>query len=278
MDPVRLTLTVGAVLIGSCVGSFVNVLIFRLPRGRSVVAPRSHCFCCGTELANRDLVPVFSFLFSGRRCRYCGVALTSQYAWVEAVTAVLFGVFCWRYGFSLATLSFCLAGLAMIAAFMTDVHHKIIPLVLNVIIAVAGLGAALIAAVRPTWATGEPTFFPFSVGASLAGAAVGWVLFEAIVRFGRMVYRQEAMGGGDVQLAAAVGTLLGPGRLFWTFVMVSVISGAVIGLLLMATRKVGRRDPIPFGPFLISGALVVLLAPELADLLARCYGLAPLAR
>ncbi|MBI2298634.1 MAG: prepilin peptidase [Armatimonadetes bacterium] len=271
-EPVRLVLTLFAVLAGACVGSFVNVLIFRLPRERSVVWPRSHCFCCGTELASRDLVPVFSYLLGGRCCRYCGVALSSQYAWVEAATALVFGAIVYRWGASLASAAYCVAGAALLAGFMTDVRHKIIPLPLTVTVAAAGVAAAVLGWLWPSLAGTGPPRFPPTPAAALGGAALGWVVFESIVRVGRLVYGQEAMGGGDVQLAGALGFLLGPGRRFWTFFMVAVIVGAMVALALLLVRRMGRREAIAFGPFLVVGALAMMLWPELADLLAHQYG------
>lgn len=275
-DPLRMVLTISAGLLGLCVGSFVNVLIFRLPRGRSVVAPRSHCFCCGTELAARDLIPVLSYLLSGRRCRYCGVALSSQYAWVEAICGLLYAALVWRWGPGLSTVVMLIAVAALVAAFGTDVRQKIIPSELNAAILIAGLGGSLLAAgirrLSPDAAALiGPAYLP-TPGASLAGVIVGYLVFETIVRVGRRLFGQEAMGGGDVLLAAALGSLLGPWRRFGAFFLIGIVSGAVVGVLLIATGRLSRRDPMPFGPFLVLAALAIFLFPTLADLVAAMYG------
>jgi leader peptidase (prepilin peptidase)/N-methyltransferase len=273
MTPAQVAvLTVFGTLAGASVGSFVNVLIYRLPRERSAVAPRSHCFCCGTELSGRDLVPIFSYLLGGRRCRYCGVALSGQYVWVEAVTAVLFGLFVWRFGVGLATLAYLVATAVMLAAFVTDLRYKIIPTQLNTVLAVTAFGCSLLSS-RIDGAAGVgklPT-----PGMALLGALVGYGVFELIVRFGRRLFGQEAMGGGDVLLAAAIGTLLGPGRLFWTFFLFSIMGGALVGVALLATRRLGRRDAMAFGPYMVVAAVLVLLWPELSDTVAGWYGLGP---
>ncbi len=276
-DPLRMVLTISAGLLGLCVGSFVNVLIFRLPRGRSVVAPRSHCFCCGTELAARDLIPVLSYLLSGRRCRYCGVALSSQYAWVEAICGGLYAALVWRWGPGLSTVVMLIATAALVAAFGTDVRQKIIPSELNAAVLIAGLGGSLLAAgirrLSPDTAATfiGPAYLP-APGASLAGIVVGYVVFEAIVRVGRRLFGQEAMGGGDVLLAAALGSILGPWRRFGAFFLIGIVSGAVVGVLLIATGRLSRRDPMPFGPFLVLAALLIFLFPHLSDLVAAMYG------
>ncbi|NUP98271.1 MAG: prepilin peptidase [Armatimonadetes bacterium] len=276
-EAVRAVWTIGALLLGLCVGSFVNVLIFRLPRGRSVVAPRSHCFCCGTELAARDLIPVLSYLLAGRRCRYCGVALSAQYVWVEALCGLLYAGIAWRWGLTLPTFVYFVAAAAMLAGFGTDVRHKIIPSELNAAVFFAGLAGSLGgAAVRRLAPLDAPLLLgdaPLPTpGAALLGAVVGYLVFETIVRVGRRIFGQEAMGGGDVLLAAAVGTLLGPGRRFGAFFLLGILGGALVGVLLMLTGKLSRREPMPFGPFLIVAALVTLLWPQLGDAVARLYG------
>ena len=268
LSPEGVVLALFALCTGACVGSFVNVLIYRLPREKSVVSPGSHCFCCGTPLRARDLVPVFSYLLSGGRCRYCGVALSGQYALVEAACALLFAALAVRWGATLTLLVYAVAAAAMMAAFGTDVRGKIIPTVLNQVIFAAGvLGAALAALLPADLRPGLPT-----VGYSLLGAVVGFVLFEAIVRLGRWWFGQEAMGGGDVLLVAAVGALLGPGAAFWTFFLVSLFTALAVCAPLLLLSRVGRRQAVPFGPFLVAGALTVMLWPELPHALARLEG------
>lgn len=278
--PLTIVWIAAAGLLGLNVGSFVNVLIFRLPRNRSVVWPGSHCFHCGTELTPRDLVPVLSYLLSGGRCRYCGVFLSSQYAWVEFACGLLYAGLAWRWSGSLGAVIMMLATAAMLGAFGTDVRHKIIPTSLNTTVFVAGLGGSLIAALlrstAPDTAAGiiGPWGLP-SPGMSLLGAVVGYAIFEAIVRGGRWIFQQEAMGGGDVLLAGAVGALFGPGRWFATFFLVGIVSGAVLGVALMLTGRLSRREPIPFGPFLIGAAIFVMLFPALTDTVAGWYGFSP---
>lgn len=268
MPALTLVLLVFATAAGACVGSFVNVLIYRLPRERSIASPGSHCFCCGTPLVARDLVPVFSFLVADRRCRYCGVALSGQYAWVEAICAVLYALIYLRWGETLTTLVYFVAAAAMLAATGTDLRFKLIPNALNQTILVAGLLGAAVGGWLPSELRPQlPTF-----GLAVLGSVVGWLWFEAIVRLGRWALGQEAMGGGDVLLAGAVGALLGPSWLFAVFFFISVLSGAVLGGGLMLVGLVKRREPIPFGPFMVLGALVVMLWPQVAEALARLEG------
>lgn len=276
-EPLRVVWVVAAGLVGLCVGSFVNVLIFRLPRGRSVVWPGSHCFCCGTELTPRDLVPVLSYLVSGRRCRYCGVVLSSQYAWVEFACGLLYAGLAWRWSCSLGAVVMMVAAAAMLAAFGTDLRYKIIPSSLNAAVFAAGFGGSVAAAlVQWGWPASAsavigPMGLPRPIG-SLIGAVVGYLVFEAIVRLGRWMFKQEAMGGGDVLLAAAVGALFGPGRQFGAFFLLGIFGGALIGGTLRLTGRLSSREPMAFGPFLIGAALVVMLWPAIADQVAAWYG------
>lgn len=257
---------------GLVAGSFVNVLIYRLPRDRPVVTPRSHCFACGRALANVDLIPLVSYLRAGRCCRYCGAALSGQYLWVEAACGLLYAVLMARFGLGLGSIVLAACGTAMLAALVIDLRHRVIPGVLPAAIALFGLAGSLLSWLLPELA-GRAELPP--PGWSLAGLALGYLVFEGIVRLGRWIFGQEAMGGGDVLLAAAVGTLTGPGRGFLAFVLISILAGAAYGLGLMLTGRFQRRMAMPFGPFLIAGALTVLLAPPVVERIARWYGMAP---
>jgi leader peptidase (prepilin peptidase)/N-methyltransferase len=268
MDPLRLVVAAAALGVGACVGSFVNVLIWRLPRERSVVLPGSHCFCCGTPLAARDLVPVFSYLLGGRRCRYCGVPLGAQYAVVEALCALLYAALAWRWGPSATFVAYAVACAAMLAAFGTDLWFKIIPNALNQTLLLTGLLGAV---ARGWWPTPREAGLP-TLGQAVLGAAVGWLVFETVVRLGRWWFGQEAMGGGDVLLAGGIGALLGPGRWFGAFFLLSILTGALVGGGLLLTGRLKRREPMPFGPFMVLGALAVMLWPELGGWVAGLYG------
>ncbi|MCC7494223.1 MAG: prepilin peptidase [Fimbriimonadaceae bacterium] len=283
IDPVQVMAASGAALFGLSAGSFANVLVYRLPRERSIIYPRSHCFHCGTELSHSDLLPLLGYLRCGGQCRYCGAALSPQYLWVEVACGLLFAAFVWRWEVSLATVAQLVAVVALLAALVTDLKHKIIPTQLNALVFWAGLVASCLASALRTalppdtasWWIGDgwvPT-----PGQALAGAVLGYLVFELIVRVGRRVFGQEAMGGGDVLLAAAVGTFLGPGSRFGAFFLIGILSGAVVGVVLIASGRLGRRDPMPFGPYLILGALTVMLFPEVAGWVAHLYGFTPAA-
>jgi len=120
-----------AFLLGTLVGSFVNVLIYRLPEGESVVAPPSRCPKCGHQLSALDLVPMFSFLLAGRRCRYCKAPVSWQYFWIELLTGLVFMAVAWRFGIGMNGILLCALLAAWIAALVIDLRHFIIPDELN---------------------------------------------------------------------------------------------------------------------------------------------------
>lgn len=222
---------------GTVVGSFLNVLIYRLPRGLSIVKPRSHCPNCGTELRARDLVPLLSFLWQRGKCRYCGVRISWRYFWVELATGLLFlGVY-WRYGWSWDTLFYLLFVAALIAAFFIDLEHFLIPDGINLFLFALGIlrNVVLIAQGDPqAWTVVAGWRLPYA----LVGAVVCTMIFVTIALMGRVMFRKDALGFGDVKLARAIGTLM-PLNLALLAFAGAVALGAVVGgvLVLLTARK-----------------------------------------
>jgi len=259
-------------ILGTVVGSFVNVCIYRLPRGESVVNPPSHCPQCGHRLAALDLVPLLSFLALGRKCRYCGARIGWRYFIVEGITGCAFlaawltSQDVWSGGApAVAHLGAKLVFAAvLIAVFFIDLEHMIIPdeLALTGI----GVGVALDVANlllwhRPLWALHVPSSpWALSVPRSVAGIAVGVLFFLAVEGLSLLIFRKEGMGGGDLKLGAAIGALLGPGLALLSFGL-AVVAGAVVGSGLILARVRKRQEYIPFGPFLALAGLAVMLFP-----------------
>jgi leader peptidase (prepilin peptidase)/N-methyltransferase len=225
---------------GTVVGSFLNVLIYRLPRGLSIVKPRSHCPNCKTELRARDLVPLLSFLWQRGKCRYCGARISWRYFWVELTTGLLFWGIYWRYGWSWDTLFYVFFAAALIAAFFIDLEHFLIPDGLNVFMLALGIArnAVLIAEDNPqAWVTAGGWKLPYA----LVGAVLCTLLFATIAVMGRVMFRKDAMGFGDVKLARAIGTLM-PLKLALLAFAGAVALGAIVGgLLVLFTLK--RQSP-----------------------------------
>lgn len=227
-------------LLGLSLGSFLNVVIHRLPRGESTAFPPSRCPGCGRRLGARELIPVVSFLVQGGRCRGCGQPISWRYPVVELLGGVLLlGVYARYRDLALVVFYGLFAGILLAATFI-DLAHRIIP---NRLLA-AGLagGVALFAWARPMpiWAA--------AAGLLLAGAVM---LILAVVSRG-------GMGGGDVKLAAVAGFFLGPGPAMLALFLAFVAGGAA-GLVLLLTKMKGRKDFIPFGPYIALGAVAALL-------------------
>jgi leader peptidase (prepilin peptidase)/N-methyltransferase len=238
-------------VVGLCVGSFLNVAIWRLPRGASVVRPPSQCPTCSTPLRRRDLVPVASWLALRGRCGACGAAISARYPVVELTTAVLFVTIGLRFGLSWPLPAYLTFGAVAVVLAGIDIDTLTLPrrIVYGAAVAGAGLlGAAAVAAGQPS---------------RLIDAAVGAVAAVAFLLALHLI-SPRAMGFGDVRFAGLIGLHLGwlglvdvPTGLFLGFAF-----GAVTGVAWLAVRRQDWRMRIPFGPFLAAGALVTVVWGE----------------
>jgi leader peptidase (prepilin peptidase)/N-methyltransferase len=233
---------------GLVIGSFLNVVIWRLPRRESLVAPGSHCPGCEAPISPRDNVPLVSWLMLRGRCRHCGEPISSRYPFVELLTAVLFAAVGARFHDSWALPAFLLLTAALIAISAIDLEHFIIP---NRIVYPVGIASVILLAGA---AALEHSWSPF--GRALLGA-IGAFLFFFVLH----IVAPRGMGFGDVRLSAVLGLFLGwlGGMYVFGGLFLGFFLGAVIGVVLIAVGKHGRRQHIPFGPFLAGGALLSVL-------------------
>lgn len=253
-----------ACIYGAVVGSFLNVLIWRLPKDESIIRPGSHCPNCNTLLRAWDLVPIFSFLAQRCKCRYCGAPVSWRYFTVELITAVYFAVLYFVYGYDLLTfVAFALFGASLIAVFFIDLDHWIIPDQLSIFGILVGIGheAIGLALRREGY---EPYRLPFPGLAnglpmlqSVIGMLVSGAIFLAIAVLSYYVFKKEGLGGGDVKLAAAIGANLALGHALLSFFL-AVALGSIIGVGLIAIGRKTRKDYVPFGPMLVAGAFVAI--------------------
>jgi len=229
---------------GLCVGSFLNVVIARLPAGRSIAHPASACPHCGTPIAWYDNLPVLSYLSLGARCRTCRTPISWRYPLVEIMGAVLFALAYLRFGPSLRLAAALVLVSTLIAITGIDLDHQIIPDVLSL----PGVALGFIA-----------SFGPGGIGwkESALGVLVGGGVFVVIIVASSLVLGQPGMGVGDVKLGAMLGAFLG-WQLALMSVLLSVLVGGPLAAGLMATGRKGRKDPVPFGPFLALGGVVSL--------------------
>lgn len=282
-DEVRLILFVWTGLLGLLVGSFLNVCIFRLPRNcMSVVKPRSRCPRCRTLIAWYDNIPVLSWLLLGRKCRHCRVPISARYAGVELLTAALYLVASWRilYGgaatrpdqqAALFVLHAWFLG-ALVASTFIDLEFRILPDEITLPGVVVGLvwSAAFPAVLHATDVPRRPDWNPHlaSLLASGLGAFVGGGAIWAVGVLGKLLFRKEAMGFGDVKFMAMIGAVLGWHGVLLTFLLACLI-GSVYGI---GKRLVtGTMGYVPFGPFLSAGALGMLFGSEWVDRGIRAY-------
>lgn len=234
-------------VLGLAVGSFLNVVIHRVPRRESVVKPRSRCPGCGNEIAPRDNIPVVSWLLLRGRCRHCGAPISIRYPAVELACTVLFVAMGLRFPSSWALPAYLVLAAACLAGSVIDLEHMLLPnrLVYPSTAMAAGL-LTVAAAIDGDWAR---------LGKALLGAvlASGALLLLALLRAG-------AMGGGDVKLALLLGLCLGWLGLGHVALglFLGFLFGSVTGIVLVATKVRGMKQHFPFGPFLAAGTLVAV--------------------
>jgi len=271
-----------ALVLGLVIGSFLNVVIYRLPRGLSLVAPGSHCTDCGAPVRWFDNVPVLAWLWLRGRCRGCGARISWRYPAVELATGLLFAGITWRHGADPMTPVWCAFAAALLACAVIDFDHQIIPDEIS-------LGGGLLALVLvPLLRVAGGDALGSALAYSAGGAALGGGLFWAVgflhARLSTALGRRfehwpgdgaplpepasldywvwfPGVGFGDVKLLAMIGAVLGPLGVLQTILAAS-LAGLALGLAwAVVLRRLGA--PFGFGPALAAGALLVLLAPDL---------------
>ncbi|WP_208615659.1 prepilin peptidase [Gottfriedia luciferensis] len=222
---------------GLVFGSFFNVVGLRVPLGKSIISPRSHCMKCGHTLRPIELIPVFSFTFQKGKCRVCGIHLPKIYLLVEILTGTLFVLAIYEIGFKTELIvALSLISLLMIIV-VSDVTYMIISdriLVIFLILFVF-----------------ERSFIPLYPYWSSVIGAIGAFLFMLLIT----LISKGGMGGGDIKLFGVLGFLLGWKLTLVTF-MLACFAGTIFGLVIILMDKIKRRNPIPFGPFIAIGALI----------------------
>jgi leader peptidase (prepilin peptidase) / N-methyltransferase len=240
-------------ILGLAVGSFLNVVIYRVPRNESIISPRSSCPSCGVPIRGRDNIPVVSWLVLRGRCRDCQTPISVRYPLVELLCAGLFAGAAGRFGYRWDLPAYLVLFAGLLALSCIDVEQLILPkkIVYPLTVLVAGL--LLLAAVE----TGE--WHDYAIGVA---CALGWFA----VFFVMNLISPRVLGFGDVRLALVLGMALGwlgVGYVLLGFFAANLI-GAIVGVALIATKHMGRADRIPYGVFLALGcALAVFAGPEL---------------
>jgi len=230
-----------AAAFGAVVGSFLNVIIYRLPLGRSIVWPSSACPQCGRELSWYENVPVVSWAALLARCRTCRAPISIRYPLIEALTAAMFAGAWWYYGPGTLFSSRIIFGSMLVALFAIDLEHQLLPNAITLPGVVVGFAFSFVN--DPGWL------------ASLIGIVAGGGSLFAIAEVYYRVRREEGLGMGDVKMLAMIGAFLGWKMALFTLMMASV-AGSVVGLVLIVSRRGGMKYALPFGTFLALGAAV----------------------
>lgn len=256
-------------LIGAslCVGSFLNVVIYRLPLGLSVVRPGSSCPGCGKPIAAYDNIPVLSWLLLRGRCRRCSSSISVVYPAVELLSAVLAGLVLWRFGWRPILAPYLLMTFALVAVTFIDLEHQIIPDVITL----GGLALFLLLALLGDFV--PRIDWPIGSRDALIGAAFGAGVIGAIMAVYYLVTRNEGMGMGDLKLLAMTGALVGWRGVFLTLTLGSM-AGTLLALPMMLLGRADRKTAIPFGPFLALGVYITLLfGRDILEAYDRSFGL-----
>jgi leader peptidase (prepilin peptidase) / N-methyltransferase len=254
VEPLEYAYVAFVAVLGLAIGSFLNVVIWRVPRGESVVTPSSHCPNCDMQISPRDNIPVLSWLLLRGRCRGCGSSISARYLVVEVLTALTFGLLACDLGLAWQLPAYLYLAAVGIALAFIDLDTKRLPNALTLpSVPIMAVLLALPAIMQGRW----DDYLRALLG---GGALFAFYLLLAIVY-------PAGMGMGDVKLAPTLGIALawfgwGP---FVVGAFLAFLLGGVVGVALMVLRKAGRRSAIPFGPFMVAGAGIGILAgPELA--------------
>ena len=270
-------------LLALLIGSFLNVVIYRLPimmerewraqceeiadtpsaelpTGRfDLVAPRSRCPDCGHQITALQNIPVISYLVLGGKCGNCEAPISSRYPSIELLTAVLTGVVAWRFGFGWEAMAAIAMTWALIAISVIDLDHLIIPDSISLPLIWAGLFLSLF------HETAGAEILFVDAKTAIAGGLAGYLSLWSIYHLFRLLTGKEGMGYGDFKLLAALGAWLG-WQMLPLIILLSALVGATVGISLIVFKRQDRSVPIPFGPYLAAaGWIGMLYGPQIID-------------
>ena len=237
-------------IFGSIVGSFLNVCIYRIPKGRSIVAPGSHCPNCGVSIKWFDNIPILSYIILGGRSRCCKTKISLRYIIVEILTALLFLVLFLFFGLSAKFFAYIILVCGLIIATFVDFEIQEIPDEVSLGGLVVGLSLSVI---FPSILNESSRIHGFTN--SFFGAFAGAATIYAMGILGEFAFKKEAMGGGDVKLLAMIGSFIGWKMTLLTF-FIAPLFGSIVGIILKIRQG---KDVIPYGPYLSLAAVTAIL-------------------
>ena len=231
-------------IFGLCIGSFLNVCIYRLPASKSIVHPRSMCSNCGTLIAAYDNVPVLSYIWLKGRCRHCRIKISMRYPIVELLGGLFaLGTYL-KFGLTIEALVYYLFCAALLVVTFIDLDHRIIPNVITLPGIPIGFAAGF---ALPTITYKE----------SLLGILIGGGSLFLVAWIYSLITKKEGMGGGDIKLLAMMGAIVGWQGVFFTIFLASLV-GTLAGLAVMLQSRKGMKLAVPFGPFLSIGSITYI--------------------
>lgn len=248
-----------AFIFGACIGSFLNVCIYRLPEGLSVVSPRSRCPKCGHQIRWFENIPILSYLLLRGRCAGCHAPFSLRYLIVEALTGALFVLCLYHFSLNWTTLVYMVFVSSLVTITFIDLDHQIIPDVISLPGILVGFAGSFLI----PWLNSLDSLF---------GILLGGGLLYAIAFGYEFLTKKEGMGGGDIKLLAMIGAFLGWQAVF-PVIFVASLAGTVVGVPLMILQKTDGKLAIPFGPFLSVAAIIWLFwGPELLKFYFGLFG------
>jgi leader peptidase (prepilin peptidase)/N-methyltransferase len=241
-------------ILGTLIGSFLNVCIYRIPRKMSLLYPSSRCTSCGNPIKFYDNIPIVSYLILQGKCRHCRAHYSARYLFIEAFNGVLYVLVVMRYGVEWSALFYCVFVSVMIVIFFIDLDLQIIPDIIT-------LPGILLGLILGGFILPDPfaRHVPLGIKTSFIGAVAGFSFFYLTAIIGRAVFKKDAMGGGDIKMMAMIGAFLGwKGVILTTFV--ASLFGALLGTLMIVFSDKGEK--VPFGPYLAFGSCVSVFSGQ----------------
>ncbi len=246
-------------ILGLVLGSFANVCIYRMPRNLSVIKPNSHCTNCNKFIKWYDNIPVISYIILRGKCRNCGSKISFIYPAVELICGLLFLSMYFLFGFSYILFPFCMFVFSLLVITVIDFDFQIIPDEISFFLIILGLLVSFLNPILGDTALQRilNSFLGFLVGG-------GSLLIVAII--GKWIFGKDAMGGGDIKIMAGVGAFIGWDKVLFA-IFIACFLGSIVGIFMMLSKKIGKRQEIPFGPYLAISSFAVLFLPPPAILM-----------
>ena len=235
-------------LFGIIIGSFLNVCIYRIPRGESIVYLSSHCPNCSTPLQWHDLIPILSYILQGGKCKYCREPISIQYPMVELLNGILYLILYYKFSATINFAFYAIIFSVLIIISFIDLHHQIILDCLNIIIFITSIIYKIL------------RFRLYNISPNIVNSLLGLIISAGIFLLISIVYN-GGLGGGDIKLIGVLGFILGI-KMILLNIFLSFILGAIISIFLLLFKIKGKKDPIPFGPFICIAFMITIIFGE----------------